>query len=70
MDDNKEIVLKILRDSLKEHRDILEKSGDDELTTMAKVFDTFILVSYNPEHLIKLTSMLTKFLEDQMGGKN
>lgn len=67
---DKELILKVLRETLKYHRDILRNVEDDELVTISRVLDSFILVSYNPEHLKELTSMIGVFLNSKLGGDN
>ena len=66
----KDLMLSILRESLKDHRDILQSIDDVEMQTLAHVLDSFILVSYNPDHLKDLTLMITAFLNSKLGGEN
>ena len=67
----KDLILSILRESLKDHRDMLQSIDDDtEMQALAHVLDSFILVSYNPAHLKDLTFMITKFLNSKLGGEN
>lgn len=68
--EDKELMLTVLRDTLKYHRDILKNVDDDELITISRVLDSFILVSYNPQHLKDLTLMITVFLNSKLGGEN
>lgn len=67
---DKELMLSVLRETLKYHRDILTKVDDEELLALGRVLDAFILVSYNPEHLKDLTLLLTVFLNSKLGGEN
>lgn len=67
---DKELIVKVLREQLKYHRDILTQTDDEELKALGRVLDSFILVSYNPEHLKDLTLMLTSFLNSKLGGEN
>jgi len=68
--EDKELILNVLRDTLKYHRDIFNKVDDEELVAIGRVLDAFILVSYNPEHLKDLTLLLTAFLNSKLGGQN
>jgi len=68
--EDKNLIVKVLREQLKYHRDILLQTDDEELIAIGRVLDSFILVSYNPEHLKELTLMLTVFLNSKLGGEN
>jgi len=68
--EDKELILTVLRETLKYHRDIFAKVDDEELIAIGRVLDAFILVSYNPKHLKELTLILTEFLNSKLGGQN
>jgi hypothetical protein len=59
-----------LRESLKEHRDRLRRSGVDENLALASALDTLLLVSYDPNSLLILCHILQDFMNDLIGGEN
>ena len=71
MDSNdKDAILTLLRDNLKYTREQLKEIDDEEIQAIGHVIDTLILVSYNPDHLLELTLILTAFLNSKIGGSN
>lgn len=65
--DNKELLLKELREGIKKHRDQIKESSDPHINRLVAALDTFLLVSYNPIALQDLCRILSDFLNKQLG---
>lgn len=66
----KEQLIHGLREELKRQRDLLLLSEDRELVLIAQSLNTYLLCSYDPKTLVQLCELLSKFLNDQLGGQN
>jgi hypothetical protein len=65
--DNREILLKELREGIKKHRDLMKESTDPHILGLVAALDTFLLVSYDPIALQDLCRILSDFLNRQLG---